>query len=778
MPDYVITDIKLALLNFKYWFDEAAESDREQEIKGKKDLEMTFWSENHQAEFYQAQCLAGALFSGETFAHASLGQAKPVTGADLQQRGEARMRKWLDHRLAFGFSEWNSPVYLLADFPALFNLADFSKNAELQTKASMMLDRLIFDLGRFTCRGSFGVSAGRAYFEHKCYGWEQAIGDTIEILFGTRGDFVDRETPAIYLATTTYEAPPALLAVGLDREYQDRPEPFTDRTRISINLDEGGDYGIGVEDDDDIVYWWGNTAYFTNETIEATRRLASDHDHLEKTNPFMLMFPSPDLPWYAAVVSLILDLIKTPIAGDVVETVGGAALASAAGTGVLLPFPLNLLAGAFTVTGLEMELSGIFQFVADLIKTGVRAIEKLFGGGDANQPVIPESSVVSALEDLLIAFNKGSTLTRVNEYTYSNGDAMLSSIQDHLKGEIAFQKHAWEATLDCEACVWTTAPMTNLNSFLASLPASNANAWLEFFKDLGQFEPLTALATLAAPSLVGIFGHDGPNYWTGTFALPMIVQWENAAIVAYNVPNLQRALSATETHAWFPKAMFNEVEVRPKDGGTWVFGRKGAGFVALYSARPVNFTSDGPWKDKELIADGSTNVWICVVGNTTTFGVPAQPSDGPGAADERAFANFKDQVSNAYLHVSGLGSVAQVECSFDIPGAEAPPGRSPRLELFYSGETGRFAGDDLPLDDYPKFRNKYVDAKWGETSYTITHPQTNLALFHDLKAPRRTFDRQAAAASAAAPASKDLFQRPVIMPFRQQIRDAMKLAKK
>ena len=56
----------------KYWFDEAAESDREQEIKGKKDLEMTFWSENHQAEFYQAQCLAGALFSGETFASSFL----------------------------------------------------------------------------------------------------------------------------------------------------------------------------------------------------------------------------------------------------------------------------------------------------------------------------------------------------------------------------------------------------------------------------------------------------------------------------------------------------------------------------------------------------------------------------------------------------------------------------------------------------------------------------------------------------------------------------------
>lgn len=34
-------------------------------------------------------------------------------------------------------------------------------------------------------------------------------------------------------------------------------------------------------------------------------------------------------------------------------------------------------------------------------------------------------------------------------------------------------------------------------------------------------------AALAGPEP---FGHDGPNYWTGTLALPMIVQHENAVI--------------------------------------------------------------------------------------------------------------------------------------------------------------------------------------------------------------------------------------------------------
>lgn len=756
IPDYVVSAIKSTLLNFKYWFNEKPESDREQEIKNNSfDNEMTFWSENHQINFYQAQYLAGSLFPNETFIHASASQSSPVTGATLKQNALPRLRTWLNQRLAFGFSEWNSPGYYDEDFPPLFNLADFCDDSEIQTKASMALDRLIFDFARFTCHGSFGVSAGRAYFEHKCYGWEQSAGNAIEILFGTRGDFMAMENTALYLAVSNYEVPPALLAIGLDRIYQDPQEPLIDNTRISINLDEAGQYGIGFSSETDALTWWSREAYFTDDTLEVTRAIVEAHDNLKHTNPFKILYPDPSGSFWAALVSVILDLVKTPIVGDVTETAAGAALQSVAGTGVLLPFPLNILAGGLAVAGIEMELTGIISFVGDLIKTGVRAIEKLFGGGDDNQPVVPQSSVISFLEQLVKTFNEGSVLSRINQYTYSNGDAMLSSIQNHLPGKIAFQKHPWEATLDCEACVWTTASLANLTSSFGTMTDTILSAWLEFFKDLGEFKPLTALVGgLAAPVVpaTGIFGHDGPNYWTGTFALPMVVQHENAAIIAYNLPNFQRALGAAQTHAWFPKQMFNEVSLKDMDSGTWVFGRKNSGYVALYSARKVSFTTTDPWTDKELIAEGSTNVWVCVVGSESQYG---------------DFSTFMDQVSGSYLHVSGIDSVVQIECSFDVPGATAPPGRSPRLELFYSDGVGRFAGDDLTLDNFPRFDNKYVQSKWDDTSYTLTHPQTGLTLMHDLSTPRRDFSRQ-----ITLQVNKDPFKRPVFKPFRLQMRDA------
>lgn len=191
----------LALLWFKYWWDEPPATDG----GGAAKAEMTMWSENHQIHFGQSQLLAGALFRKFEFARSGEAQAgKLRTGQDHIKEGIARVERWLDLRLKFGFSEWNAPGYYNEDFPPLFNLVDFCKPDDpaienqdertalgrIKVKAAMVLDVMIFDCARFTCRGSFGATAGRAYWEQKCYGWEQSVGNLIEILFGTRGDYL------------------------------------------------------------------------------------------------------------------------------------------------------------------------------------------------------------------------------------------------------------------------------------------------------------------------------------------------------------------------------------------------------------------------------------------------------------------------------------------------------------------------------------------------------------------------------------------------------------
>ena len=161
---------------------------------GDIDHEMTFWSENHQILFASSEYLAGQWWPDEVF---RAGRAYRGEGPDTTRPGDLtgrqrmahvrpRLLRWLDDRLRLGFSEWNGPGYYEEDFPPLFNLADFCVDKEIRTRAQMVLDILIFDLARFTHRGSFGVTAGRCYYEHKDCGYEQSVGDLIEVLFGTR----------------------------------------------------------------------------------------------------------------------------------------------------------------------------------------------------------------------------------------------------------------------------------------------------------------------------------------------------------------------------------------------------------------------------------------------------------------------------------------------------------------------------------------------------------------------------------------------------------------
>ena len=198
IPPWVKLDVELALTWFKYWWDEPPAKNP---ANNQDQKEMTMWSENHQILFSQSQILAGAMFRNRNFPRSGTDTSGKIRNGQVHvNEGLPRVERWLDLRLRFGFGEWNSPVYYNEDFPPLFNLVDFcgiaGKTAmndkerqawnRIKVKAAMVLDILIFDLARFNCRGSFGVTAGRAYWDVKAYGWNQSVGNTIEVLFGTR----------------------------------------------------------------------------------------------------------------------------------------------------------------------------------------------------------------------------------------------------------------------------------------------------------------------------------------------------------------------------------------------------------------------------------------------------------------------------------------------------------------------------------------------------------------------------------------------------------------
>jgi hypothetical protein len=123
---------------------------------------------------------------------------------------------------------------------------------------------------------------------------------------------------------------------------------------------------------------------------------------------------------------------------------------------------------AVTLAGTLMAAKGVLKFMIDVIRSGARLVEKIFGNDD-DELVVPQSAVI---ERLLGTFNEGTTLSRANIYNYCNGDVLPASVQNHLKGRMAFQKSAGQATVDCERNVWTGTPASHNN--VATISGSTA----------------------------------------------------------------------------------------------------------------------------------------------------------------------------------------------------------------------------------------------------------------------------------------------------------------
>jgi hypothetical protein len=93
----------------------------------------------------------------------------------------------------FGWAEFNSSGYYREHLMALLNLVDFSLDEEVKKKAEIATDLLLFDLIRFSHKGSMGAAGGRSQFKSKNTGWDNALGDVVEIILGSRGAFLNRE---------------------------------------------------------------------------------------------------------------------------------------------------------------------------------------------------------------------------------------------------------------------------------------------------------------------------------------------------------------------------------------------------------------------------------------------------------------------------------------------------------------------------------------------------------------------------------------------------------
>lgn len=240
-------------------------------------------------------------------------------------------------------------------------------------------------------------------------------------------------------------------------------------------------------------------------------------------------------------------------------------------------------------------------------------------------------------------------LTEVHIETYRTPDYLLSCAQDYRPGKPGYQQHIWQATLGIDAVVFTNHPETDDET-------------------------------------------SRPNFWAGNGIMPRAAQYRNVLICLYRLPDV---VAFPYTHAYFPRAAFDEVVAR--DG--WICARNGDGYLALHSQQATRWLPDGDVSEVELRADGRDNVWLVEMGRCADWG---------------SFDAFVKAIVDSPLTHEDLG------VQYDSPSLG-------RVEFGWEGPLV-VAGEEVALHDYPRFDNAWCQAPFAEPRVVIQRDGRSLEL--------------------------------------------------
>lgn len=575
--------------SFKYWFTDPQPT-------GVID-QRYYWSENHRLLFHADEYLAGQAFPNDVF------PSDGHTGAWHRDRAAGFIDEWLKEKARYGFTEWHSDVYYQKTFDALITIVEWVDDPAIATRASMILDTLMFDLALHVQKGNNGVTHGRSYMKDKSQAEDQDVFNLAKVVWDdTSLPYDSTGDPGAVLMSRAvkYRLPAVIDRVGRSTA------TTVDQEHLGLDLDpaapvdpsQTGIDGHSFSDPSQVEFFWEKGLQTAWQTVPLT-----------------------------------LDTLDA--------------------------------------TGLwESDFFKDFKPIAD-ITGGDRAVAR---------------TLAQQLEPMLgFAFLLG-----VDTYTYRSDSVMLSTAQSYRPGKFGEQTHVSQATLDEHAIVFTTHPKN---------------------------EPKP-----------GTQWPDDDGYWTGTGSLPRAAQHGALSMSLYAPtfaspgPPLTAFRYLGYTHAYFPQERFDEVV--QQDG--WTFGRKGDGYVALWSWRPTEWRTysdptihtHGLTQPFDLVAPGGADdVWLTQVGDAATFG---------------DFAGFRAQV------LAGAPSVTPRPANGDLPGGFDVSYASPTEGTVQFGTTGALtvAGSEVPLASGYRYDNPWAKAPVGAQQITIGDDRGSVAL--DFAAGTRT----------------------------------------
>ena len=244
LPEEYAQKIENTILNFKYWLDEPNE------------VHACFFTENHQILYHSAEYLMGTLYPDKIFT------SNNKTGAWHAEHALPFIRRWIDWRTRFGFSEWLTDGYYCEDINALLGLAYCAEEDDIRLRALMLVDMLMFDIAVNAKDGYLCGTHGRIYSRSLVRPEGQGISPICALYWG-EGNMNSFSDVTALLAVYDYKIPEAIRKAALDK-----PDVMRNYERMSINVADSKYYGVDPADFDNIMLYWGIQAYSDRLVID------------------------------------------------------------------------------------------------------------------------------------------------------------------------------------------------------------------------------------------------------------------------------------------------------------------------------------------------------------------------------------------------------------------------------------------------------------------------------------------------------------------------------
>jgi len=261
IPQVYIDDIKDSVLGFKYWMDQEGEDS------------MCYWSENHQLLFSTSEYLLGHYYQNEVFTN------EGITGLEHRAMGKERVLSWLEQRWLYGFTEFYSNTYYVEDIAPLANLIDFAPDEEVQIKAKIILDLLLYDLASQSYKGTFTTVSGRMYENGKKYPNENSMRSVSESFLDYEVGTERKGMDLNFIYMNNYTVPQVFTEIGQDET------TMILKASNGLNVSELKERDLIGQDDNQIMMQWAMEAFTNPEVVTNSMKYINNNNML--TNEFL-----------------------------------------------------------------------------------------------------------------------------------------------------------------------------------------------------------------------------------------------------------------------------------------------------------------------------------------------------------------------------------------------------------------------------------------------------------------------------------------------------------